>query len=546
MEKYFLNPPATRKQLLAMHFKITLRILLVFLASITGPISADTDVTSEQVEKYLNERDIKTVSFWSFNYIYPNTENSSLTSISLASAPSIWPRVIEGFGMPDIKSGPATTFYVVKRGDTLSGLAKRYGVTIKTLKDQNKLRGSLIRIGQKLVIKRGNQGKRVKQFETSYKNNLKYVTRIFNRSQKYIHYILGELEKRNMPTELALLPMIESAYYPVAYSRAHAAGLWQFIPSTGKNYGLIQNWWRDDRRDVMASTRAALDYLEVLHNEFNDWQLVLAAYNWGENGLRRSIKRNQKQGRGTTYFDLRMPSETRNYVPKLQAIKNIVLESHTGSLNLPHVADYPYFTPVAVPSLIDINVAAKLAEIDLEEFEMLNPSHNRPVYTGGTDSFMLIPTDRVNLFKNNLENIESPVLNWGTYTFKKGDTLSQTAERFSISLEKLRAINGLRPYVPIQEGRSVLIPWPSSLGLSNLEKTWTLSEFNHPSSLYGKEFVYRIKRGDTLSGIAKRYGVSIKAIKTWNKLRSNMIRVGKKLVIYKDLSVPRVSKMLEG
>ncbi len=520
--------------------------MVVFLTSITGPISADADVATEEVEKYLNENEIKTVSFWSFNYIYPNTENSSLNSISLASAPSIWPRLIKGFGMPDIESGPETTFYVVKKGDTLSRLSKRYGVTIKTLKDQNRLKGSLIRIGQRLVVKRGNQGKRVKQFETRYKNNLKYVTRIFNRSQKYIHYILGELEKRNMPTELALLPMIESAYYPVAYSRAHAVGLWQFIPSTGKNYGLIQNWWRDDRRDVLASTRAALDYLETLHKEFNDWQLVLAAYNWGENGLRRSIKRNQKQGRGTSYFDLRMPNETRNYVPKLQAIKNIVLESHTGSLNLPHVADYPYFTPVAVPYLMDINVAAKLAEIDLEEFEMLNPSHNRPVYTGMTDSYILIPTDRVNLFKSNLENIESPILNWGTYKFKKGDTLSQTAERFSISLDKLRAINGLRPYVPIQEGRSVLIPWPSNLGISNLEKTWKLSEFNHPSSLYGKEFVYRIKRGDTLSGIAKRYGVSIQAIKAWNKLRSNMIRVGKKLVIYKDLSVPRVSKMLEG
>ncbi len=530
-----------------MHLQNKLSLISALIACIAlNTALADTalDKTDQEiVREFLTEHDIKTVSFWSFNYIDLDAQNGS-QEVSLDSIPSIWPRVIDGFGMPDILYGEKEIIYRVERGDTLSGVAKRYGVTVRALKTWNKLNGSLIRIDQKLFIHKNAQGKRVHNYEKRYKSNLDYVARIFNRSQKYMHHILAEIEKRNMPTELALLPMVESAYYPVAYSRAHAAGLWQFIPSTGKNYGLEQTWWRDERRDVIASTTAALDYLETLHAEFNDWQLVLAAYNWGENGLRRAIKRNKKRGKGTTYFDLKMPKETRNYVPKLQAIKNIILEAHAGSLALPHVADYAYFTPVHVSNLIDIKLAAKFADIDIEEFEMLNPSHNRPIFTTDGGSLMLIPSDRTEIFKKNLNNHKAPLLSWGTYQFKKGDTLSQTAKQFNISVDKLRAINGLKPYFPIQVGQSVLVPWPSESQPSNLNETWQLPEFSQPNSLYGKEIVYRIKSGDTLSGIAKRYGVSIKALKTWNKLSGSSIRVAQKLVIYKDFTIPSVSQML--
>lgn len=506
-----------------------------------GQTTAEDD--QQVIEQALNQHDIKTVGFWSFNYIDLTTITEP-QPIDLHSIPSIWPRLIAGFGMPEILYDNEFT-HRVKRGDTLSGISVRYGVSIQAIKNWNNLRSSSIQIGQKLILHKNGQGKRVESYEKSYKSNLAYVTRIFNRSQKYIHYILGELEKRQMPTELALLPMIESAYYPVAYSRAHAAGLWQFIPSTGKNYGLEQNWWRDERRDVIASTRAALNYLQTLHAEFNDWQLVLAAYNWGENGLRRSIKRNKKRGKGTRYSDLKMPRETRNYIPKLQAMKNIVLEADRGSLVLPHVADYAYFTAISVPNLIDIKLAANLAQIDLEEFEMLNASHNRPVFTTDGKTLMLIPTNRVDKFHENLNNHTGPLTTWGTYQFTKGDTLSQTAERFNLKLDKLRAINGLKPYFPIRVGQSILIPWRSIDGNSNLSQTWSRPEFSQASSLYGKEFVYRIKRGDTLSGIAKRYGVSIKALKNWNGLKNSTIRVGKKLIIYKDLAIPRISQMLE-
>ena len=530
-----------------MHFRTYISAFAVVLSFglMTGNAGAQTPNQSDEkiIEESLNEHDIKTVSFWSFNYIDLGSHRE-LKPRALDSIPSIWPRLIAGFGMPDIFHD-SELIHIVKRGDTLSAISIRYGVSIRAIKTWNNLRGSLITVGQKLVLHKDGQGKRVRNYEKRFKANLPYLSRIFNRSQKYIHFVLGELEKRQMPTELALLPMIESAYYPVAYSRAHAAGLWQFIPSTGKNYGLEQNWWRDERRDVIASTKAALNYLQVLHAEFNDWQLVLAAYNWGENGLRRSIKRNKKRGKGTRYADLKMPRETRNYVPKLQAMKNIVIEAHLGTLTLPHVADYAYFTPVIVPNLIDIKLAANFAEIDLEEFEMLNPSHNRPVFTTDGKTPMLIPSNRVDTFNENLNNYSGPLTTWGTYEFKKGDTLSQTAEQFGLKLDKLRAINGLKPYFPIQVGQAILVPWTSKEEASNLNQTWTRPEFSHASSLYGKEFAYRIKRGDTLSGIAKRYGVSVKALKNWNGLKTSTIRVGKKLIIYKDLAVPRVSKMLE-
>ena len=529
------------RTILAAIFSLTATIfsIFAFAEDMTNPQNQHSGVSS----KVIVSDETEAIQYPEVNYIYP-VEIETTNSTDLESLPSIWPRLIDGFRIPDIQHGNEIT-HRVKRGDTLSGISHRYGVTIKSLKRSNRLSGSLIRIGQNLVIHKSGQGKRVQKFERSYKNNLPYLTRIFERSQKYIHYILGEVEKRNMPSELALLPMIESAYVPVAYSRAHAAGLWQFIPSTGKNYGLAQNWWRDERRDVIASTKAALDYLQVLHAEFNDWQLVLAAYNWGENGLRRSIKRNKKRGMGSRYGDLRMPRETKNYVPKLQAIKNIVREANSGNISLPHVADYAYFSSVSTPNLIDIQLAAQFADIDIEEFEMLNASHNRPVFTSDGGTLMLIPSDRVSSFQENLKKHKMPLVNWGTYQFKKGDTLSQTAERFNIKLDKLRAINGLKPYVPIRIGQVILVPWADIKTPSNLSQTWLRPEFSQTSSLYGKEFVYRIKRGDTLSGIANRFGVSIKALKKWNNIKGSVIHIGKKLVIYKDLSIPRISEMLE-
>jgi len=338
--------------------------------------------------------------------------------------------------------------------------------------------------------------------------------------------------------------MIESAFNPIAYSRAHAVGLWQFIPSTGKNYGLEQNWWEDRRRDVIASTNAALDYLQALHFEFQDWQLALAAYNMGENGLRRAIAKNKKRGRSVAYSNLRIPRETQNYLPKLQAIKNIIESPNELESSLPHVADTPHFERITIHEHIDVAAAAQFADLSIEDFEMLNPSYNRPVITSDGNREILIPASRVETFNKNVVSQASSKLTWTTHKFAEGETLTDVAKQFNTTVDALQKINGLKPYVPIKIDQSILVPSKPNQ-TSNLNDTWDLPEFSQPSSTYGKRIVHKIKRGDTLSGIAAKYDVSIEGIKYWNKIRGNTIIAGKKLVIYKDFSIPRVSQMLE-
>lgn len=389
------------------------------------------------------------------------------------------------------------------------------------------------------------KSRRVAQFESWYRKHPEYFERMIARSSLFLHFIVEEIEKRGMPTEIALLPMIESAYNPNAYSRAHAAGIWQFIPSTGKNYGLEQNWWHDERRDVVAATGAALDYLEKLHDEFQDWHLALAAYNWGENGVRRAIKRNKKRGKSTSYDSLRMPRETRNYLPKLQAVTNIIADPEKVGLILPEVPDRPYFTAVKTDEHIDVELAARLAEMSIEDFETLNAAFNRPVIASDGERKIILPLDNARIFTANLEYHDEPLVTWQTHALKKNETVSQVAARFNIDIDKLRQINGVKPYVKLRTGHSLLVPMPANAGESNLDETWNRPEFRRPNNFYGTRIVHRIKPGDTLSEIAQRYHVSMRGIRSWNGLKGSSIRAGKKLVIYRDLRVPRVSKMLQ-
>ena len=221
--------------------------------------------------------------------------------------------------------------------------------------------------------------RRIRNFEKWYSKRPEYVQRMLERSEKYLFYVVSEVEKRNMPMEIALLPMIESAYNPIATSRQKAAGMWQFIPSTGKIYGLKQNWWVDDRRTVMEATNAALNYLEKLHKEFGTWELALASYNAGEGRVGRSIKRNKRNKKPTGYYSLRLPRETKNYVPKLFAIKNIISNPKKYGLDLPKIKNQPYFEVVKINKNIDTQLIARLAEVSIEEFRLLNPQHKRPV-----------------------------------------------------------------------------------------------------------------------------------------------------------------------
>ena len=215
--------------------------------------------------------------------------------------------------------------------------------------------------------------------EQWYATRPSYIGRMTERSSKYLYHVVEELERRKMPTELALLPFIESAFNPQAVSGAKAAGMWQFMPATGKYFSLKQNVFRDDRRDVLASTKAALDYLQKLHRMFGDWHLALAAYNWGEGSVGRAIAKNQREGLATDYSSLNMPDETRNYVPKLMAVKNIVANPQAFNATLPDIPNHPYFQSVNITRDLDVALAAKLAEIKLEDFKSLNPSANKPV-----------------------------------------------------------------------------------------------------------------------------------------------------------------------
>ncbi|HSO08478.1 MAG TPA: transglycosylase SLT domain-containing protein, partial [Desulfoprunum sp.] len=235
-------------------------------------------------------------------------------------------------------------------------------------------------------------------YQQWYQNHPDAMRRMVERSRPYMHHIVEELEARGMPTELALLPMVESSFNPMAYSGAHASGLWQFIPATGKRFNLEQNWWHDQRRDIVASTGAALEYLQTIYEMHGDWHLALASYNWGEGAVKRAIEKNQAKDLPTDYASLTMPKETRHYVPKLQALKNIFSNTTLVSqLGLPEVMNRPYFATVTTSRPMDVKAAARLANMRVDEFVALNPANNRPVMKADTP--VVIPADRMATFQ---------------------------------------------------------------------------------------------------------------------------------------------------
>ncbi|MBI5918401.1 MAG: transglycosylase SLT domain-containing protein [Nitrosomonadales bacterium] len=298
----------------------------------------------------------------------------------------------------------------------------------------------------------------IARHEQWYANRPDYVARMTERAGRYLYFIVEEVERRGMPTEIALLPMIESAFNPSAYSIGHASGIWQFIPSTGKDFGLQQNWWYDGRRDIISATRGALDYLQKLHDQFGDWELALAAYNWGEGAVQRAQERNRRQGLPTDYASLRMPDETRNYVPKLIAVKNIVSNPASFGLNLQAVSNQPYFTAVSTAEHIDVKVAAQLADIPLDEFMALNPAHSRPVILQSNSNIILLPVQKIETFRANLEHSKQPLVNWQAYQSKKGERLDKLAPRYGLSVEKLRSVNGLSSQTLVSGGQTLLVP----------------------------------------------------------------------------------------
>jgi len=308
----------------------------------------------------------------------------------------------------------------------------------------------------------------VRHWENFYSSKPEYFARMVDRGSHYLFHIIEEVERRKMPAEIALLPMIESAYNPQAYSKAHASGLWQFIPSTGRHYGLNQNWWYDGRRDVIAATGAALDYLQKLHSMFNDWELALASYNWGEGAVGRAIARNQAKGLPTDYASLTMPAETRNYLPKLIAVKNIIADPGRFGIKLASVPNEPYFEVITVKRHVDVKLAAKFADMPVDEFRFLNPAHNKQVIKSNGTETIVLPRNRVSTFLANFENPGQQLVSWQAHTVKAGEKPEKIAANYGMSVAELKQVNnisatnkfrtGLPLLVPVKEGTTPNLP----------------------------------------------------------------------------------------
>ncbi|MCC7216364.1 MAG: transglycosylase SLT domain-containing protein [Burkholderiales bacterium] len=375
------------------------------------------------------------------------------------------------------------------------------------------------------------EGPLVEKWEQWYASRPDYVARMVERSRRYLYHIVTEVTERGMPTEIALLPMIESAYNPVALSTARAAGIWQFIPSTGRHYGLKQDFWVDSRRDVLAATDKALEYLSKLHDDFGDWQLALAGYNWGEGNVARAVARNRAKGLPAGYASLTMPAETRNYLPKLQAVKNIVRDPEKYGLALADIPDAPFFAVVKTSRKIDTKRAAEFAELSVEDFLALNPQHNRPVIAGADEHSILLPIDNAEIFAAKLELTAQPLVSWQAYRMKPNETLPQVASKFGMEVETLRAVNGIGPKSRVPAGHALLVPAqrPSDEAEDTLEQTVFTSV---PA---GRTFYYTAKRGDTLQRVAVRYGVTVAELKSWNGLARDTLAAGQKLRVTSDL-----------
>jgi membrane-bound lytic murein transglycosylase D len=338
-----------------------------------------------------------------------------------------------------------------------------------------------------------------------------------------------EVEKRGMPTEIALLPMIESAFNPKAYSRSRAAGIWQFMPSTGRTFGLQQNWWVDDRRDIMAATDAALNYLQKLHEMFGDWDLALAAYNCGEGAVSRAIARNEAKGLPTDYLSLRLPNETRNYVPRLLAVKHMILHPQDFNASLGTLPNQPYFAQITTTQHIDVALAAKLGEISMDEFVSLNPHYNRPIISAKEPATILLPVDKADVFARNLEAYKKPLVSWQPYHGKRGERLDSIARRFKISTPRLKEANGIAAKSRrLAKNETLLVP--GSASEATLDSThFTNIKADSDVALAGGH--YTVRHGDTLGSIARKHHVTIAQLKAWNGLKSQRIALNQKLAI---------------
>lgn len=378
------------------------------------------------------------------------------------------------------------------------------------------------------------QNELVTDREQWYASRPDYIQRMTERSSKYLFHIVEELERRQMPTELALLPFIESAFNPQAVSSAKAAGMWQFMPATGKYFDLKQNAFRDDRRDVLASTRAALDYLQKLYGMFGDWHLALAAYNWGEGSVGRAIAKNQRAGLGTSYSDLNMPAETRLYVPKLQAVKNIVANPQAFRTELPLIENHPYFQQVLITRDIDVALAARLADVKIEDFKALNPSAHRPVIIAAGTPQILLPWDNATVFQRNFEAYtQGQYASWTAWTAPSTMNPAEAARRTGMSEADLRGVNNIPPRMLIKAGSTLLVPRSAKVENDVTSHIADTAQVSFAPEIVTRRTTVKARKGESVATIAKRYGLSAASVAEWNNVSaSSAFKMGHQVVVF--------------
>lgn len=367
--------------------------------------------------------------------------------------------------------------------------------------------------------------------EQWYATRPDYIFRMTERSKKYLFYIVEELELRNMPTELALLPFVESAFNPQAVSTAKAAGMWQFMPATGRTFELKQNVFRDDRRDVLASTKAALDYLQKLYGMFGDWHLALAAYNWGEGSVGKAVAKNQRNGQATGYTDISMPMETRMYVPKLQAIKNIVANPGNFNSRLPDIGNHPYFDTVTISRDIDVTVAARLAEVPMEDFKALNPSVNKPVILAAGTPQILLPWDNAQVFQTNLDAYTGRLASWTVWVAPSTMRPADAARKVGMGETEFRAINNIPARMLIRPGSALLVPRSAHSEQDVASRVADTGQVTLTPEIVLIKTTVRVPKGATVASVAQKYKVTAANVAQWNNVNVSASFKAKQAVV---------------
>ncbi len=368
-----------------------------------------------------------------------------------------------------------------------------------------------------------------------YKKHPNYLKRVSKRAKPYLYAVLNEVEARGLPSELALLPIVESAYDPFAYSHGRAAGLWQMIPGTAKRFGLEHNWWLDGRRDVLASTNAALDYLEYLHRYFDeDWLLALAAYNSGEGTVGRAQRKNRKQGKATDFWSLKLPKETRAYLPKMLALKTIILNADEFKISLEPIKNQPFLQRVQIGSQIDLDLAAELADISVEQIYRYNPAFNRWATPPKGPFELLIPSEKNEQFKQNIKNYpEEKRINWQRHTIKSGESLGKIAHRYRTTTQLLKKVNNLKSH-RIRAGKILIIPLARrDLKDYSLSAEQRLQQQQNRQRQGRKKITHKVAKNETFSDIALKYHVGIRQLAKWNNMApGDSLRQGRILTIW--------------